>query len=279
VRLNPFLLWGRTGDTAMNYIRHLNSFFDRIATDNRIHPTHISLYMALFQFWNLSRFQNPISVSRSELMSVSKINAKATYHKVMKELHQFGYVIYRPSYNPFRGSEVELVPWPDNYLNPSANETSIGSPNDRDLNQYLTNNGTATVPINEPSYKHINSTNNKLSYDENTSSNFDGVATQAQIISDKITPERNGSDKSQANMQMPPQLEEIQHFFEEIKSTKHEAEKFFNYFQSNGWKVGGRAPMKDWQAAARNWKLNAKKFKSQTEVHIQSKNKTYDEPL
>lgn len=27
------------------------------------------------------------------------------------------------------------------------------------------------------------------------------------------------------------------------------AEKFWNYYQSNGWKVGNRAPMKDWKAA------------------------------
>ena len=26
----------------------------------------------------------------------------------------------------------------------------------------------------------------------------------------------------------------------------------FDHYESNGWKVGGRAPVKDWQAAARN---------------------------
>lgn len=30
-------------------------------------------------------------------------------------------------------------------------------------------------------------------------------------------------------------------------------EQFFDHFQANGWKVGGKTPMKDWQAAARNW--------------------------
>lgn len=36
-----------------------------------------------------------------------------------------------------------------------------------------------------------------------------------------------------------------------------EAEKFFNHFSSNGWKVSGRAPMKDYKAAASNWLLRA----------------------
>jgi hypothetical protein len=268
----------------MNYIRHLNSFFERIASDKRIQPTHISLYMALFQFWNFNRFQNPISISRSEIMGVSKILAKATYHKVIKELHEFGYINYRPSYNPFRGSEVELVQWPDNFTDKQTiNETSTGSNDDQDLNRYQTKNGTATVPLNEPSYKHINTINDKLAYDEDTSSNNSGVSTQAQDGNKKNTLGGRLVGRSfsegQAKVQMPPSLEEVRRYFEEIKSTKLEAEKYFNYFQSNGWKVGGRAAMKDWRAAARNWILNAQKFKTQNGAHVLPKNKTYDEPL
>jgi hypothetical protein len=59
---------------------------------------------------------------------------------------------------------------------------------------------------------------------------------------------------------IPGSVEDARPYFLEIQSTAGEAEKFFNHFQSNGWKVGGRAPMKDWRAAARNWVINAKKF-------------------
>ena len=41
-------------------------------------------------------------------------------------------------------------------------------------------------------------------------------------------------------------------YFLERGSTKEEAEKFFDYYTANGWKVG-RSTMKDWRAAARNW--------------------------
>ena len=40
-----------------------------------------------------------------------------------------------------------------------------------------------------------------------------------------------------------------------------EATRFFNYYQANGWRVG-RHPMADWPAAARNWLLNADRFKT-----------------
>jgi len=32
-----------------------------------------------------------------------------------------------------------------------------------------------------------------------------------------------------------------------------ESAKFFSYYSSNGWKVGGRAPMRDWRAACVGW--------------------------
>lgn len=38
-----------------------------------------------------------------------------------------------------------------------------------------------------------------------------------------------------------------------------EIEKCFDYYESNGWKVG-RNPMQNWQAAMRNWKRNLSKF-------------------
>jgi hypothetical protein len=97
----------------MNYIKHLTSFFDRVEADDKLNPTHISLYISLFQYWNVNRFQNPISISRSEVMKISKICSKATYHKCMKQLHNYGYIRYKPSYNPFRGSLVHLMVFSD----------------------------------------------------------------------------------------------------------------------------------------------------------------------
>ena len=40
----------------MNYIKLLNAAFEKFFFDDRLNPTHISLYMALFQEWNSSRF-------------------------------------------------------------------------------------------------------------------------------------------------------------------------------------------------------------------------------
>ena len=57
-----------------------------------------------------------------------------------------------------------------------------------------------------------------------------------------------------------PAIEIVKEFFIELKSTDAEAEKFHNHFESNGWLVGGKAKMKNWQAAARNWIKRSESF-------------------
>lgn len=49
-----------------------------------------------------------------------------------------------------------------------------------------------------------------------------------------------------------PEFEDVEIYFGLQKSTRQSAEKFFDYYTSNNWKVG-RNPMKDWYASARNW--------------------------
>ena len=41
----------------MNYIKHLTGFFEKVATDKTLNPTHVSLYMSLFQFWKRRWFR------------------------------------------------------------------------------------------------------------------------------------------------------------------------------------------------------------------------------
>lgn len=62
----------------------------------------------------------------------------------------------------------------------------------------------------------------------------------------KIKAPRNPS------LALRPSLEEWMEYAKEIGMLASEAHKLFDHFQSNGWKVGGKAPMEDWKAALRN---------------------------
>lgn len=92
----------------MNYIKHLNGIFHQFSKDSRLNPTHISLYVALFQLWNYNRFPDEFYISREEIMKFSKIGSNTTYHRCIKELSHWKYILYIPSHNPFKGSRVKL---------------------------------------------------------------------------------------------------------------------------------------------------------------------------
>ena len=92
----------------MNYIKHLTAVFDIFDADNRLTPFHISLYMSLFRCWNFNFFHNPVSISRDEMMRMSKIGSVNTYVRCLKELHSWNYIRYEPSYNRHKGNIVYL---------------------------------------------------------------------------------------------------------------------------------------------------------------------------
>ena len=66
--------------------------------------------------------------------------------------------------------------------------------------------------------------------------------------------DKNSIDKSSIEPQKrfaKPTLEDVQAYCQE-RGNNVDAEKWFNYYSSNGWKVG-KNPMKDWKAAVRTW--------------------------
>ena len=93
----------------MNYIRHLNAFFSFVRNDERLTCSHVSLYLALFQYWNFNRFQNPFPVFRTDIMQLSKIGSKNTYHKCLKELHLAQYIIYHTKVSKYQPVKISML--------------------------------------------------------------------------------------------------------------------------------------------------------------------------
>ena len=222
---------------SVNYIKHLKNAWVLFSKDSRLNPTHISLYMALFQIWNINRFPEEFFINREEVMRFSKIGSKSTYHKCVKELSYWKYIIYYPSHNPFKGSKIKMFKF----------ETST----EQVANSSSPINRQVLVSIN----KHIQTNKNKIK---------------------------------------PLSLKEVLIFFKKKNWSKKEAQKFFNYYESVGWKKGNHL-IKNWHAAAESWVLKIDDFKrrklkeelinkelplnqNQDNLHI-SQNKKYDEPL
>jgi len=94
--------------TIYKEIATYSKWIKRMAKDQRLLTTHISLYTALFICWQRQGFAQPFAVCRRELMCFSKIASVATYHKCIKELDAFRYIRYEPSFHPKLGSLVYL---------------------------------------------------------------------------------------------------------------------------------------------------------------------------
>ena len=61
-------------------------------------------------------------------------------------------------------------------------------------------------------------------------------------------------EKSQAKRFIPPTLEEVQAYCKE-RNNNVNAQRFIDYYTSNGWQVG-KNKMKNWKAAVRTWENN-----------------------
>ena len=75
--------------------------------------------------------------------------------------------------------------------------------------------------------------------------------------------EINESDKPTRKRFVPPSLEEVQAYCIE-RQNNVDAERFVDYYTSNGWMVG-KNKMKDWQSAVRTWEKNGYDAKKLTE--------------
>ena len=246
----------------VNYIKHLETLFAKISLDDRLSSVHLGLYYSLFHQWNLAKFQNPISICRSELMLTSKVGSANTYTRCLRELNNWGYIDYKPSNNPCRGSLVNM------YRFDTSTDNSCDNSND-----------TTPIIAVRPS---INSINKKKQLNISK-----GGLSSDYTLHDLPVVSSPQKLKNERFIFFPPSIEEVKAFFKEKNKTDLEAEKFFNHFESNGWLVGGKSKMKNWQAAARNWISRSEEYAKTSSNNTRPKpgnlnvnqNKDYSVPL
>ncbi|MEO2073433.1 MAG: hypothetical protein ABGW99_19050 [Zunongwangia sp.] len=202
----------------MNYIKLLNAAFEKFFFDDRLNPTHISLYMALFQEWNSSRFADDFFVNRRELMRVAKIGSKSTYHRCVTDLDKWQYLTYFPSNNPYKGSKIKM--------------SIIGTSDEPDMGRYnpeLEQLAERYHPIREPVV-------------------YPYRPTSGQALVSNI----NNTKQVNINKQ-PKGRQAILDFFIEKSFSADEGKKFFAHYEANDWKTSDGKAIRDWRALAKNW--------------------------
>lgn len=92
---------------------------------------------------------------------------------------------------------------------------------------------------------------------QRSSTNQEPITSAAQ---DK--PERTGA----VAKARPRDLDTVIQYWEEA-NLQGDPNVFWDHFESNGWKVGGKAPMKDWKASARNFSRREEKREADRRAH------------
>ena len=249
-------------------------------------------------------------------MRISKISSKATYHKCLKNLHAQGYIKYEPSYNPFKGSHVFLFNFSDD-LKPLPKNASSNSKlvNEQVMNKSCTSDGTSAeqvseqvvvpyinntnIPNDSNNRKIVNESEQAKKIEENRNDEFviPSAVEVTPVEKEKKLREKKKdeeidfvipsvSSRAQSRDEKPT-IENVKSYFQANNFPELEAQKFFNYFSSIGWLVGGKAPMIDWQAAAQNWIINSVNFNHNTDTITTNRpkqlntttDKNYAEPL
>lgn len=85
------------------------------------------------------------------------------------------------------------------------------------------------------------------------------VNDNVNVNGNVINRESKADKPPRARFQPPTESEAIAYFAEQ-GSSEQEAQSFIDHYMANGWKQGGKAQIKDWKAAARNWIRRSSEF-------------------
>ncbi|MAZ26683.1 MAG: hypothetical protein CL868_06350 [Cytophagaceae bacterium] len=213
----------------MNYIKLLSAAFEKFYFDDRLNPTHISLYMALFQEWNSSRFPDEFHVNSRELMRVAKIGSKSTYHRCIVDLDAWQYLSYFPSNNPYKGSKIKMA------IIGTTDEPVTGH-----YNPILEQLAEQYHPRGVPLKGHHHAKNGQAVY-------------QHRPMSGQALVSNTNNTKQENTIKQPKGRQTVIDFFIEKDFDSAEAERFYQHYSDRHWQTGDGNDIRDWRAVARHW--------------------------
>lgn len=147
-----------------------------------------------------------------------------------------------------RGNQYELLS--HRWMNTSSGNTASSENGTGSESATETGSGNGTTPVAETLSKEINKRSRK----------------------------RSSTSRRTSAPWTKPELPELEAYAQEIGLPVTEIPAFVDHYNSNGWKIGGRSPMKDWQAALRNWKRNHDKWgASKTHATTNRNTNTFNE--
>lgn len=124
-----------------------------------------------------------------------------------------------------------------------------------DVSSKTTNRNTVIMVLNYDLYQSVSQTNSKQMTNKShaiSQTDDNQIATNKNVKNDK-----NIKNKERVERKLPPTLDEIIEYKNEIHSSV-DPERFYDYYNAINWTTGN-TPIIDWKAVFRNWSRNEKK--------------------
>lgn len=216
----------------MGYIDEINAFQQWLLTATNVSATDIALWYALMHYNNTTGWKREFNVAIKTL-EVSTKCTKPTVIKARNKLKQLG-----------------LIDFISREGNQSAIYRMIPFRNQIELNNF--------TQMDTQSYTQSYTQMDTQSYTQvDTIHRLDKtrlLSTNTNVLVEGESPPVKEKKKATRKVFVKPTLTEIQTYVNEHQLNV-DVERFFDYYEGNGWKVG-KNPMKDWKATARNWSRN-----------------------
>lgn len=212
----------------LTYLELLQEF-DKWQDTRRLDANEIALWFALARIWNDAGRPKEIYVPSVIAESKSGLSRMGVF-RARKKLVNHGLIEYNEGKRNIKAPVYRLLtPW-------TACKDSCN------------NSDSCNSSCNSSCNDSCNSSCNNSDFMYHSGSIYNNNINNKHNIYN-VPPEKSNRFKK-------PTLEELKNFIQE-NNYQVDAERFFDYYEANGWTVGKNKPMKNWQAAIRNWNRNS----------------------
>ncbi len=191
-----------------------------------IKPAHTALYFFAIEHCNRMGWKTKFGFPTQMAMEAVGIKNYKTYINTLNDLIDWGFIkLVSRSKNQYSATVIGMV------KNTKALSKALSKAVSKHAQKHSGSIGQSIVSIDKP--KNLEPKN--------------------------LEPKNEGRPRNLGDLK--------DYFFEKIQdqlAAERESKKFWDHYQSNGWKIGGKSPMKDWKAAVRQWVGRIKEFSQKT---------------
>lgn len=209
----------------MGYIEEAKAFDELLETNDLSTPA-VALWYALLNRFNRAGWQTDITVSISTLQAKTKLSPSGV-KRARNALKQAGFIDFTP-----RKGNLSTIYHFVSLVAPRKPHAELQAEPQSELQ---------AEPQSEPQADPHAERNNKTRLDK---TRLDNKGKESKPKKARKSPSND----------IPPTREQVHEYCRE-RNNNVDPDRFYDYYESNGWMVG-KHKMKDWKAAVRTWERN-----------------------